>query len=51
LSSVKAWREDRGMLRGEEGLLDRVRGKSAGNVIGGRGFLIVAEAAQQVGAW
>ena len=38
------------MLRGEEGLLDRVRGKSAGNVIGGRGFLIVAEAAQQVGA-
>jgi hypothetical protein len=39
------------MLRGEEGLLDRVRGKSAGNVIGGRGFLIVAEAAQQVGAW
>jgi hypothetical protein len=38
------------MLRGEEGLLDRVRGKSAGDVAGGRGFLIATGAAQQVGA-
>ena len=38
------------MLRVEEGLFDRVRGKRAGNVVGGRGFLVAAEAAQQVGA-
>jgi hypothetical protein len=37
------------MLRVEEGLFDRVRGKRAGNVVGGRGFLVAAEAAQQVG--
>src|SRR5215472_8533474 len=38
------------MLRVEEGLFDRVRGKRAGNVVCGRGFLVAAEAAQQVGA-
>ena len=38
------------MLRVEEGLFDRVRGKRAGDVVGGRGFLVAAEAAQQVGA-
>ncbi len=38
------------MLRVEEGLFGRVRGKRAGHVVGGRGFLVAAEAAQQVGA-
>src|SRR5260370_172114 len=38
------------MLRVEEGVFDRVRGKRAGHVVGGRGFLVAAEAAQQVGA-
>jgi hypothetical protein len=43
-------RQDRGLLRVEEGLLDRVRSQRAGNLVGGRGFLVAAEAAQQVGA-
>src|ERR1700733_4892051 len=38
------------MLRVEEGSFDRVRGKGAGNVVGGRGFVVAAEAAQQIGA-
>jgi hypothetical protein len=36
LSSVSAWRENRGTLRVGEGLFDRVRGKRAGNAVGGR---------------
>ena len=42
-------REDRGQLRVEERLLDRVGGERAGGVVGRRGFLVSAEAAQQVG--
>jgi hypothetical protein len=33
--------------RVEEGLFDRVGGESTGGGVGGRGFLVAAEAAQQ----
>jgi hypothetical protein len=37
-------------LRVEESLLDRVGGERSGGVVDRRGFLVPAEAAQQVGA-
>jgi len=37
-------------LRVEESLLDRISGQRVGGVVGLYGFLVAAEAAQQVGA-
>jgi SelR domain len=50
LSDCSVRRDDGGVLRVEEGLFDRVRGQSAGDDVGGHGFLAAAKAAQQVGA-